>query len=141
MYGFAASLLQQEGWSERWTGHNSLYTAHDHALHKLIDYLHMREQINLCWIMTTGQKQLYSRLNPMVKPFSPQNHQDTTNKNRTENNTNETSTHNVSQDTKTEDTTPQKTPTKEINNNKNESTTAALFNSAYTCESTSCMPL
>ena len=141
MRSFSASLLQQEGWSEWWTGHNSLHTAHDHALYKFIDYLHTREQINLCWIMTTGQKQLDPRLNPMVKPFSPQNHQDATHKNRTEINTNETSTHNVSQETKIEDATLQKTSTGEINNNKNESATTALFNNTCTCENASCVPL
>lgn len=77
----------------------------------------------------------------MVKLFSPQNHQDATHKNRTENNANETSTHNVSQDTKTEDATPQKISTGEINNNKTESATAALFNNTCTCKNASCMPL
>ena len=80
MHGYVASLLDHERWSERWTGHNSPCTARDHTLHKFIDY----EQINLCWMMT-GQKQLDPRLNPTVKPFSPQNHQEKTQNISTEN--------------------------------------------------------
>ena len=76
MFSGAASLLDQGRWSERWVGHLGLHTAQDYALCKFIDCSYMREQINLCWMMSTGQKQLDPRLDPRVKPFLPANHQE-----------------------------------------------------------------
>ena len=37
-------------------GHFGLCTAKDYVLHKLINYLHIREQINYLYLLTEGKK-------------------------------------------------------------------------------------
>ena len=86
-------------------------------------------------LLTQYCRKAMGGLNPHALPYAPPTQQVVA-KESTCN-----TTHNVSQDTKTEDATPQKTSTGEINNNKNESATAALLNSTHTCKNTSCVPL
>ena len=69
MHGIAATLLGNEWMSEWWTGHSGLHAAPDYALCEFIDYLHMREQINLCWMLSGQPRKL--PLNPNAKPFKP----------------------------------------------------------------------
>ena len=75
MHEVAASLLEQQRAFDRWPGHSDLYTAKDHILHKLIEMLYIREQINYYWMMSdnTQVRQVLpqSIFDPTAKPFAP----------------------------------------------------------------------
>ena len=92
MYDMKSFLVDQPKVSDWWTGHFDLYTSKDHAMCKLIDFLHMREQINYIYLLTSQghNENIIERnkekkpLNPEVTPFTPQENQSTTQTSSTE---------------------------------------------------------
>ena len=52
-------------------GHCNLRTAKDHTLYKLIDYLNLREKINLMCLLTASKQVAKKPLDPDAALFAP----------------------------------------------------------------------
>ena len=70
MCRFAASVLSHKRASEPWMVHIDWCTAKNHALHKLIDYLHVREQMNYTCSLTEGKQSVTKPAEK--KPLDPE---------------------------------------------------------------------
>ena len=94
MYDTKSFLVDQPKVSDWWTGHFDLCASKDHAMFKLIDFLHIREQINYIYLLTSQghNENVIERnkekkpLNPEVTPFTPQENLSTTQTSSTETN-------------------------------------------------------
>ena len=71
MRDFIASLLGHERVPDQWMDQCDLRAAREHALHKLINCLNYREQINFMHLSTVSEQVGKKPLDPDVVPFAP----------------------------------------------------------------------